>query len=246
MIGEILVCPVDAGLVARRLRDAHLEIVGHRRLRHAAEEVERVDVRTDPVGQRLRPARLRVRVARRAECRDEQMRRVHLARHRIDDRHRVAGPVDEQLVAGHVRLPHDRRQTLPPFTVKLAEARVAVAVRALAAMLLPQDHQRHAASLQLLVHLAPVGNSARRAVVETGRCEQPPLQLGVADLQRDRPRDADHLGAGHVLANCRLADACCFPHLTDAEPQLVRQPQHLSDLPHRHSHPRHRPPRCFC
>jgi hypothetical protein len=29
------------------------------------------------------------------------VRLVHLARHRIDDRHRVTSPVDEQLVARH-------------------------------------------------------------------------------------------------------------------------------------------------
>ena len=120
-----------------------------------------------------------------------------------------------------------------------------MAVRVLGAMLLPQHHQRHAASLQLLVHLAPVGNSTRRALVEAGWREQPPLQLGVANRRRDRPRDADHLGPGHVLGNCRLADACCLAHLTDAEPQLMRQPQDLTDLPHRHSHPRHRPPPVF-
>ena len=74
MIGEILIRPVDARLVARRLRDAGLEIVGHRSLRHTAEEVERVDVRTDPVRQRLAPARLGVGVARRAEYRDEEVR----------------------------------------------------------------------------------------------------------------------------------------------------------------------------
>ena len=113
------------------------------------------------------------------------------------------------------------------------------------AVLLPQKLQRHAAALELLVHLGPVGSRARRAIVETGRREQPTLQLGVADLRRDRPRDADHLGAAHVLANRRLADTCCIPDLTDAEPQLMRQPQHLTDLPHRHSHLRHRSPPVF-
>src|SRR5215475_2349860 len=36
VIGEILIRPVDARLVARRFRDAGFEIVGHRRLRHTA------------------------------------------------------------------------------------------------------------------------------------------------------------------------------------------------------------------
>ena len=40
MVGQILVGPVDAGLVARRLGDAGLQIVGHHRLRHAADRIE--------------------------------------------------------------------------------------------------------------------------------------------------------------------------------------------------------------
>jgi hypothetical protein len=42
------------------------------------------------------------------------------------------------------------------------------------------------------------------------------------------------IGAVHVLGHGRFADAGCLAHLTDAEPQLMRQPQHLSNLPHRH------------
>jgi hypothetical protein len=245
VIGEILIRPVDAWLVARRLGDASFEIVGHRSLRHTAEEVERVDVRSNPVGQRLAPARLGVGIARRAEGRDEQVRVVHLARHRIDDRHRVTGPVDKQLVARHMRLPHRRCEAPSPFAVKLAEAGISVALDMLSAMLLPQDHQRHAAALEFLVNLRPFRHRLRRAVVESRRHEQPPLQLGVSDLRRDRPRDPDHLRAAHVLGDRRLADTCGLAHLTDAEPQLMRQPQHLTDLPHRHSHPGHRLPLSF-
>ena len=58
----------------------------------------------------------------------------------------------------------------------------------LRAMLLPQQHQRHAATLEFLVHLRPVGHRLRRALVEARRREQPPLQLGVGDLRRNWPR----------------------------------------------------------
>ena len=246
MVGKVLVGAIDTRLVARRLGDARFEIVGHGGLGHAAEKVERTDVRPDPIWQRLGPACRRERVARCAKHGDEQVRGVHFARCRIDNRDRIAGPVDEQLVTRQVRLPHDGRQALAPFAVKLAEARVAMAVGTFGAMLLPQQHQSHAAPLQLLVHLGPIGHRLAWAVMEAGRREQPPLQLRIADLRRDRPGDADHLGAGHVLADRRLADAGCLSHLTHAEPQLVRQSQNLSDLPHRHSHRRHRPPRCSC
>src|SRR5258708_6125018 len=156
VIGEILIRPVDARLVARRLGDAGFEIIGHSSLRHTAEKFECVDVRTNPVGERLAPARLGVGVARCAERRDEEGRLVYLARHRTDDRRGVPSPVDEQLVTRHVRLPHRRREAPSPFAVKLAEAGIAVAVDMRGAMLLPQDHQRHAATLEFFVHLRPV------------------------------------------------------------------------------------------
>src|SRR6202030_1306993 len=63
---------------------------------------------------------LGVGVARRAEYRDEEVRLVHLARHRIDDRRPATSPVDKQLIARHVRLPHRRREAPSPFAVKLA------------------------------------------------------------------------------------------------------------------------------
>jgi hypothetical protein len=60
-----------------------------------------------------------------------------------------------------------------------------VAVDIRGAMLLPQDHQRNAALLEFFVHLRPVGQRLRGALVESGRREQPPLQLGIGDLWRD-------------------------------------------------------------
>src|SRR5580704_18021117 len=117
--------------------------------------------------------------------------------------------------------------------------------RILGARLFPQNHQRYAAAFEIFVHLRPIGQRLRRALVEARRRKQKPFQLGVADLWRDRPRDPEHLGTVHVLADGRLADACSLAHLTHAQPQLMRQPQYLSDLPHRHSHPGHRLPLWF-
>ena len=74
MRGEILIGAIDPGLVARGLGDAGLQVVADDRLRHAADEAEGVDVHGDPVGEPLAPARLRVRVVRRAEHGDEDVR----------------------------------------------------------------------------------------------------------------------------------------------------------------------------
>src|SRR5437899_452386 len=118
--------------------EAGWRIVRHRSLWHTPQEVERVDVRTNPVGQRLAPACLGVGVARSTEYRDEEVGLVHLARHRIDDRHRVTSPVDEQLIACHVGLSHRRREAPSPLAVKLTEAGISVAIDIRGAMLLPQ------------------------------------------------------------------------------------------------------------
>ena len=124
VVGQVLIGAIDAGFVTRRLGDARLQVVGHRSLRHAADGIERVDVRADPVGQRLGPARLGVGVVGGPERRHEDVGAMLSTRYRIEHRDRVAGPVHEQLVASHVRLAHGRRDALAPFTVELAEPRV--------------------------------------------------------------------------------------------------------------------------
>jgi hypothetical protein len=74
----------------------------------------------------------------------------------VEHRHRVAGEVDEQLLGRPVRLAHGRRDRLAPFPVEIAEAAVAIAVGMLGSIFLPQQQQRHAAPLQLPVHVDPI------------------------------------------------------------------------------------------
>src|SRR5215831_19126775 len=202
-------------------------------------------MRADPVGQRLGPTSLAIGVAGGTQYRDEYRRFVHLAGHLIDDRHPVAGPVDEKLVARQMRLAHRGRETSLPFAVKLTVAAIPVAVGDFGTILLPQDHQRHVSSLQFLVHLRPVRQRSRWSLVKAGGCKQPRLQLGVADLRRDWPRDANDFGAGHELADGRFANPGGPAHLTDAELVLVCQAQNFANLPHRHPLRRHRLPPLF-
>ena len=49
------------------------------------------------------------------------------ARDGIEHRDGIAGPIDEQLLAGHMRLAHRRRDALAPVAVPLAEPTVGVA-----------------------------------------------------------------------------------------------------------------------
>ena len=122
MRGHLAVAAVDLGIVERRLLDAGFEVVGDEQARHAAQMAEHAHVRLDPVLQRLRPGRLRVGVAGSAHHADEDLRFPHLAAVRVHDRDLLAGVVDEQLVAGHVMLAHDRRQPALEGTVQVAEA----------------------------------------------------------------------------------------------------------------------------
>src|SRR6185295_4436900 len=86
----------------------------------ATDRRQRVDMRADPLGQHLAPARLGVSEVRRTERRDEDVHPMLLAGRWIKDRQGVAGPVDEQLLAGKMRLAHRRRDALPPVAVALA------------------------------------------------------------------------------------------------------------------------------
>jgi hypothetical protein len=136
--------------------------------------------------------------------------------------------------ANRNRPPSARRGALASGNCGVRNCRVR-ALALMAASALPKGPNGES-SAELLVHLRPVGQRLCRAVVESRRREQPPL----GDLSRDRPRDPDHPGATHLLTNRRLADARDLAHLADADTQLMRQPQHLSDLTHRHSHSGHR------
>jgi predicted secreted protein len=87
----------------------------------------RVPTCADPVGKPQRPRRLRISEVRGAKHGDEDLCRPPLAGEAVDHhRHAVARVVDEQFVAGRVRLAHRHRQATLPSAVELAEARVPV------------------------------------------------------------------------------------------------------------------------
>ena len=124
--------------------------------RHAAEEAEHAHMRADPVRQGLGPARLGVGIAGSAEHADEDLRLASLSRVRVVDRQLLAGVVHEDLVAGHVLLAHGGRQPPLEAAEQVAEAAVAIAARLDRPVLLPEQHQGDARSLQLHSELGPV------------------------------------------------------------------------------------------
>ena len=99
-----------------------------------------------PVGQALGQGRLGVGEVRGAEHGDKYLRREHFTGEPVDHLHGVARIVDEQLLAGDMNLAQGRLQAAGPFLVTFAEPRIAEAVGGRVAVLLPQQHQRHARS----------------------------------------------------------------------------------------------------
>src|SRR6516162_4537106 len=111
---------------------------------------------------------------------------------------------------------------------------VAVAARMVRAILLPQQHKRHAASLELFVQFGPIGRRALRLDLARGR-EQPALKLAVIEYFRQRPGQPDHLGAAHNLTSRGLADPKRLADLPVAQSKRVPKTKHLAHLAHRQS-----------
>lgn len=138
MGGEVLVGRIEARLVPVGLEHASLEIVRDDLAWNATEESERPDMSTDPVGQRLRPGRLGVGVARGPQHGDEDLGGADLAGAAVDQLDGLAGIIDEQPLARRMDLAHDRRQPALPRLVEFTEAAVAVALGRARPILLPQ------------------------------------------------------------------------------------------------------------
>src|SRR6476660_5601665 len=68
----------------------------------------------------------------------------------------VTGVIDEQPLAGGVRLAHRHRQRLLEGSIKLAEPRVAVAARVRGDVFVPEDQQGDVLALQFATHAGPV------------------------------------------------------------------------------------------
>ena len=92
--------PIDLRIVKAGLDDGGLRIVRHEQLRDAADRLERTHMGVDPVGERLRPARVREGEARGAEHGDEDLRHADFPGEPVnDDRNPVARVIDEQPLA---------------------------------------------------------------------------------------------------------------------------------------------------
>ena len=199
---------------------------------------------TDPVGERLGPARLGIGEVGGAQRRDKDLRRPGLAGKPVDDhRHRVAGVINKQLVAAGMGLPHRDRDPRRPAAVKLAEPRVAVPVGMPLDVLVPQDLQRDVFALQLAVNLAPIGlGAAAVALLGADLGEEPRLQRGIGQLYRQRPVQPGDGEPFHGQPNGRRRHADPAGDLVAGYPGGL-QPKHVAHLAHRDPLCWHRPSR---
>ncbi len=182
--------PIDLRIVKAGLDDGGLRIVRHKQLRDAADRLERAHMGVDPVGERLRPARVREGEARGAEHGDEDLRHADFPGEPVnDDRDPVARVIDEQPFARRVRLPHRRRQLRFKAAIEFAKPRIAVTAGVGRDIFVPDDQQSDVLALQLSMDRGPIrlGMAAVSPFASAIGVKRR-LQFGVADPLRQRPR----------------------------------------------------------
>ena len=176
---------VQLGVVERGLVDAALEIVRHQKTWRGPIEPKHADVRANPVRQGLRPGCLGIGQVRCAQHGDENLRHAHFTGERVDDRHPLAGIVDERFVSGDVGLAHRRRQAALKRPVQLTEAAVTVCLWMNRGVLFPQDQQADPRPLHLAHQQSPVrfGMTASARFI-AGRGKQTLFQRLVGQVGR--------------------------------------------------------------
>jgi hypothetical protein len=191
-------------------------------------------VGTDPVSQRLGPARLGIGEVGGAHDGDENLRRTHLAGKPVDDhRHRVAGVIDKQLVAADVSLPHRDRQSRRPTAVQLAEARIAIPLGTALDVLVPQHRQGDVLALELAVNLSPIGlDMTPMALLGAGCREQRRLQRGVGHLSRQWPAQPGTRHPFQGQPDSRRRNTYSAGNLVEPDPG-GRQTKYFAHLAHR-------------
>ena len=210
MSGQFIIALVHFRLVAAGLVYAAFEVVGNHDRGRAADELEGAHMRAQPVRQTLRPRGFGEGVVGAAQHGDEDLRRDDFAGQRIDDRHRLAGVVDKQLLARAMDLPHRALQGLPPAPVKIAELAVGIGGGAMVfPVFLPQQLQRHALAFEFLMDRRVIGRgklgrhprrrrcteneAGERLVIEPlGQGPGKPCALGCLGVLGDRAQRQTH------------------------------------------------------
>src|SRR5438105_2636793 len=116
MLCHFVVRAIEIRLIAARPRDAGPWIIRYQQLRGALEEIEGTHMAIDPGRKSLAERCARERVGAGAEHGNKDRSRRGLSSFSIMNRHGIAGPVHERLLAGTVLLPqHHILIPIPPL-----------------------------------------------------------------------------------------------------------------------------------
>jgi len=96
--------PVDLRIVEARFDHRGLGVVGDHKLRHSADRRKSVHMRGNPIGEALRPARLRIGEARCPHHRNEDLRIAQFAGEPVDNHRQswVASDFNRGRIAGNI------------------------------------------------------------------------------------------------------------------------------------------------
>ena len=161
-------------------------------MRNATDRRKGMGMGVDPIGERLRPSRSRIRKARGAEHGDEDLRHADFPGQPVDDdRHAVARIIEEKPFAGHMRLSHRDRQPEFKGAIEFAKPRIAVTAWIDGDIFVPDDQQGDVLALQLLMNGRPI----RLGVTPVALFGSPiaverRLKLAVGHVARQRPIQA--------------------------------------------------------
>lgn len=161
-------------------------------------------VRAQPVGQFLRPGGLDEGVAGGAKNGNEYLGLANLPALPVNDRHSLAGVIDEQLFADAVFLTHDYVDLGRPEAVVLAEPAVLEALRMSKSILLPKQGQSYAGAAQLGMHPCPVRQRTLFARHRPCRRKQASIQLRTRDV--DGPLKPTCREPTEVVSRTRMAN----------------------------------------
>lgn len=199
-------------------------------------------MRTDPVRQPLAPTGFGISVIGGAQHRDEHVSPSFLSGCPLENRHGVASVVHEQLFASDMGLAHRRADPSGPLDVEVTKPAIAVTVRMIGSVFLPQQQQCHPAPTELGMDLDPIRHDPSRRLVEACWGKKPTLEFSIVDLGWQRPGNPDPAVRRRYSATvvCPMPDADRARDHPHARAARILQPQNLSNFPHRQSLSWHR------
>ena len=214
------------------LRHPAFQVIGDDDRADPTEKGEGADVRADPVRQLLGPGRLGVGVVRGPQHRDKHLRRANFAGGPIDDLRRLPGIVDKQLLAEPMGLAHDHVPRPGPGPVLRAEPAVLAPVRMRQLVLLPEQRQRHPLALEFLVDLGPIRHRTDQARRPRYDGKQPPFQVRVAQIGRERPGQPRLVKAAQTRADGAARQLQAPGNLPGGQAGFPGQPEDFANFPH--------------